>query len=100
MGDFDAMNEILTQVRDVIVLARQGAYGDPSVQHQVTADQFRAYVKAKYGLDIPFDGEDTCVFNIHQKLARHACGAPKKDTPADIIGYGANLWACMEDARP
>ena len=96
MSDRDRIEEILSEVRDVICSARQGAYGDPSVQHQVTADQFRAYVKARYGLDIPFNGEDVCVFNIHQKIARHGCGAPKKDTPADIIGYGANLWACME----
>lgn len=75
---------------------RREDYGPPTEQHNVTAEMWTAYsdtVVLRRGSE-GFSSVDVCVFNILQKIARHACGGGTRDTWVDIAGYAANAAEC------
>lgn len=78
------------------VAERESDYGPPEVQHAATAEMFAAWLGSRYGMEFPFDAIDVCAFNVFQKLARRACGKPKRDTWLDVAGYAANADRCEE----
>lgn len=65
---------------------RDADYGDPGPNFTTTAAYWREHVKAKYGLDVPFDTDDVPAMNVLQKLSRQA-RKPKRDNWDDISGY-------------
>lgn len=87
---------ILQEAQRLIYGARAEKYGEPIDNHGCTSDMFRAYVKRKYGVDVPFDPEDTCVFNILQKVSREA-NVHQRDNLIDGAGYFGNIEKIVDE---
>lgn len=80
-----------------LVAGKRGAdYGHPLDNHGCTSEMFSAYVYRKYGVRIPFDPEDTCVFNVLQKVSREA-NRPQRDNVVDGAGYFENIQMVRDE---
>jgi hypothetical protein len=78
---------------------RHSSYGEPLDNHQCTADLITAFMRRKYGAQLPaFTAEDVCMINILQKCAREA-NTPKRDNLVDICGYARNHERCGEERK-
>lgn len=88
---------ILHEADEVTGGSRNEAYGSPAVNHQNTADAFAWYLNGKYGVDLPLDHDDTCYFNILQKISRSFCDPDHRDNWTDIAGYARNLEMIREN---
>ena len=89
---------ILDEARALVEGPRRDHYGHPSENHGCTAELVRAYIKRSYGVDVPIDGHDICMFNILQKVSREACGR-QRDNRVDIAGYALNADVIATDER-
>lgn len=89
--------------------SRRSEYAHPQDNHQLTADLFELWWKAKcqYRLErdqygpggrMPFTAEDICIFNIFQKLSRIAF-ATHDDSLLDIVGYAENIAMLAQEQR-
>lgn len=90
------MRSILEEALELVDGDRGARYGSPLDNHSATAAMFAAYVKRKYGVEIPFDADDTCWFNIFQKASRDA-NEPDRDNPRDVAGYAENLQRVRDE---
>ena len=89
------MTSILHDAYQAVHGDRNRDYGHPRTNHTATAELWRAWVKRKYGLDVPFDARAVCWMNILQKASRDA-NAPKRDNLTDTAGYAENAQMCEE----
>ena len=69
---------------------RNSAYGEPSENHQCTADIFNAAMRKKYPWWQDIESEDVCWFNVAQKFSREM-NSKTPDGLVDIAGYVANV---------
>jgi len=81
-----------------LVEERMVSYGPPVVNHDRTAMLWRAYISAKYGIEVPLDAEDVCWLNVQQKISREMHGA-NHDGPVDVKGYAENVELVREERR-
>lgn len=70
--------------------ARGKKYSHPLDDYNCVMDCFRAYVKRKYGIEVPFVAEDGPAFMEYVKLSREAF-SPQPDNANDGCGY----WECI-----
>lgn len=65
---------------------RDADYGHPRPNFTTTGAYWQQHVRAKHGVDVPFDVDDVAVMNVLQKLSRQAYG-PKPDNWDDVSGF-------------
>jgi hypothetical protein len=81
---------ILEEAARITSTDRNAAYGDPLDNHTSTAVMFGEYLHRRFGVDLPLDYGDVCMFNILQKVSRQA-NCPKRDNLVDIAGFARNV---------
>jgi len=70
---------------------RNHFYGHPAENHGCTAELWTAYLRRRFGADIPaLDVRAVCMLNVLQKVSRDA-NRPKRDNLVDIAGYVRNV---------
>lgn len=89
---------ILGEAARIIHGDRNEDYGHPLDNHGTTAAMMRAWLERRYGMEIPFDEDDVCVFHILEKLSRHA-ERPKRDNLVDVAGYAGNIEMMEREKR-
>lgn len=77
---------------------RNATYGDALAQHNRCATLWRAYLKAKYGLDVPITAEDACHMMVDLKRSRAMAGPYCRDNYIDGVGYMALAGYCASKA--
>lgn len=75
--------EILEKAKQVVIGAREDAYGSPEDNFAKIAELWSVY------LDKGIDSEDVAVMMILLKVARIRGGQAKEDNWVDIAGYAA-----------
>ena len=82
---------ILQEAQRLIHGDRNASYGHPLDNHSTTAEMVTAFLRRKYGPQVPaLDAEDVCWFNVLQKVSREA-NVHKRDNGVDICGYAGNV---------
>ena len=89
-GEYDAARKTLTTAAEYVAGPRSADYGHPLDNHGRTAILWRAYLQAKFGVELELTEEDVCWLNSQQKLARDM-NRPTFDGPVDVAGYAANV---------
>lgn len=82
------------------VRERGASYGHPSVNHQLTADMWSAWLTRRFRTlePIQLTPEDVCMLNVLQKCSRLAFGT-KDDSWLDVAGYTENVAMIRPDQR-
>jgi hypothetical protein len=88
--DYDVAKDTLETAAAYVAGPRSRYYGHPLDNHGRTAALVRAYLKARFGIDLDVTEEDVCWMNVLQKIARDM-NAPVEDGPVDVAGYAANV---------
>jgi hypothetical protein len=88
---------VLRQAQELTHRDRQGDYGHPLDNHGRTATLWRAYLLARFNVDLELTPEDVCWLNAQQKMSRRM-HAPTLDSITDVAGYAVNV-AMVEDER-
>lgn len=86
----------IKQVLDILS-QRQENYADPSINHQITATMWNAFLSPRPH-PIVLTPEDVCIFNILQKISRLS-HATHDDSLIDIAGYVENISKLHESQR-
>lgn len=73
-------------------------YGAPEVNFANIAAFWRAWVKARHGLEVPFDGHDVGQMSALIKTARLACTPTHADSALDAAIYTMLGHGCAVDA--
>ena len=89
---------VLEEAQRIVYGDRQKSYGHPLDNHTCTATMLRAWVLRRFGVDVPFDAESVCWFNILQKTSREA-NLPKRDNAVDVSGFAANAIMVSEERK-
>ena len=98
-ADSPRPESVLDEAGRITAGDRHSSYGEPLDNHQCTADLLTAFMRRKYGAQLPaFTAEDVCMINILQKCAREA-NTPKRDNLVDICGYARNHERCGEERK-
>lgn len=82
-------SELLECAKNTVCAERADAYGKPEDNFASIAIYWTEYIRRKYGMRIPFAGNDIAVMMILLKIARMATGRYKEDNWIDIAGYAA-----------
>lgn len=80
-----------------VVEDRMAVYGPPGENHACTAELWRAYVKRRFGLNVPFDAEAVCWLNVLQKISRQA-NESQRDNLVDVVGFVLNAELVQDAA--
>lgn len=88
------MKPIWERIKETVA-KRSGSYAHPSINHQVTADMWNAYLTGRAsslpeGSELALTAEDICAMNVLQKISRLAAGF-HEDSWVDIAGYAENV---------
>lgn len=84
------------QAVELITGERARTHGDFILQHDRAAMMIQAYLKAKYGLDVPLRASDVLQMLIAVKDSRDMTGAFNDDNGRDRIGYALLLAVARE----
>lgn len=87
---------VLEEAARLVAGKRGDDYGHPLDNHGCTSAMFSAYLHRKYGIWVPLDAEDTCIFNVLQKVSREA-NRPQRDNAVDGAGYFENLQMVRDE---
>ena len=68
---------------------RECEYGAPEDNFAAIARYWTEYTRGRYGVRIPYTGQDVAAMMILLKIARVATGNGKDDNWIDIAGYAA-----------
>lgn len=100
-GDLPALEHggsVLQEAQEIIHGERNESYGEPADNHSTTAHLFKVWYRRKYGVDVFFDADDVCWFNVFQKISREA-NCSRRDNLVDIAGYVGNIEMMQERAE-
>lgn len=77
---------VCAEADNLVVGARRETYGHPLDDYTCVTAMWRAYLKHKYGIEVPLAPEDGTLMMVMVKLAREA-KHPKRDNLVDGCGY-------------
>lgn len=88
---------LAAKIKDTFT-ARGSVYGPPETNFANIAAFWRAWVRARHGVDLPFDGHDVGQMSAMIKLARLAESPTHEDSALDgavymLLGHGCALDA-------
>lgn len=76
---------------------REREYGTPEDNFTIIARYWAEYTRGRYGVCVPYTGQDVAAMMILLKIARVASGNQKDDNWIDIAGYAACGAELMEE---
>lgn len=79
--------------------ARGSVYGPPEENFANIAGFWRAWIKARYGVDLPLDGHDVGQMSAQIKIARLAVAPTHEDSALDAATYMLLGHGCALDAH-
>lgn len=88
--EYEAARGILATAAEYVAGPRSSYYGHPLDNHGRTAILFKAYLLARFGVELDITEEDVCWLNVQQKVARDM-NVPSADGVIDVAGYAANV---------
>jgi len=93
--------EILREAIEITGNLRQAQYGDVVSNMENMAYLFSAWIKVRYGVDVPLDGEDVAKMMTLVKDVRSIASATHRDNYIDSAAYSAIAYECrvMKDKR-
>ena len=80
---------ILDQAKEYVHADRNSNYGDPEDNFEVIGEIMRAYLKRRFGRDIPLMSYDVANLMFAVKLGRLAHNPFHHDSYVDMAGYAA-----------
>jgi len=89
--------ELAAQITD-IVGERGASYGPPEINFANIAAFWRAWIKARHGVDVPIDGADVGHMSALIKTARMAQTPTHRDSALDGAVYTMLGLGCAIDA--
>ena len=88
------------EAAELITGPRAETHGSFILQHERAAKMIRAFISAKYDVDIPLTGSDVMRFLSDVKDSRSMTGAKfEKDHGRDCVGYAALRAVALEKER-
>ena len=85
-----AARRTLETAAEYVAGPRSHDYGHPLDNHSRTAILWRAYLHARFGVDLDLNAEDVCWLMTDLKRSREM-NRPTFDGPVDVAGYAANV---------
>ena len=89
--------ELAAQIVETVT-SRGASYGDPETNFANIAAFWRAWLKARHGLDVPLDGADVGHMSALIKIARLAQTPTHRDSALDGAVYTMLGHGCAIDA--
>lgn len=95
----ETRTDLLKEADALINGDRNVSYGDPNDDFRKTADMWDIYLKAIYRDRDSLKPHDVAVLLMMLKISRIAWSPDKRDNWADLAGYAACGWDCVDSDR-
>lgn len=98
MAELNNRTDILTEANNLVNGERNSSYGDPLDDFSTTASFWQTYLSRTMDArgELKIEPHDVAIMMSLLKVARMSWSPDKRDHWADLAGYTACGWDCVE----